>query len=259
MRQERKGVTIRLEGIGKDYLLDNGQTVPAVRGVDLTIGAGEFVALIGPSGCGKSTLLRMLAALEEPTYGQVTVDGRDPITLSKAHRLGVAFQDHALLPWLTVEANMALPFRLAGQPVNHARIAELIALVGLKGFEKARPSQLSGGMRQRVSIARALVLQPDVLLLDEPFGALDAVTRRQMNLELQRIWQEYGITTLLVTHSVDEALFLADRVVTMGGRPGQVQRIDEVNFARPRQAELMRAPEFHAMEDVLTLALEPQA
>lgn len=259
MAQERKGVTIRLDGIGKDYLLDNGSTVAAVRDVNLTIAPGEFVALIGPSGCGKSTMLRMLAALETPSHGSVTVDGQAPGLLSKAHRLGVAFQDHALLPWLSVEANMELPFKLAGVVVDRAKIAELIALVGLKGFEKARPSQLSGGMRQRVSIARALVLNPDVLLLDEPFGALDAVTRRQMNLELQRIWQEYGITTLLVTHSVDEALFLADRVVVMGGRPGTIQRIDAVDFARPRGPELMRAPEFHLLEDELTLALEPKA
>lgn len=248
--------SILLDDVGKDFEMDDGRRVVAIEKVRVEIGAGEFVALIGPSGCGKSTLLRMLAALEQPTRGRVTVDGRAPEELSHAHRLGVAFQDHALLPWLTVKANIALPFRIAGRAIDQHRVAELIALVGLKGFENARPSQLSGGMRQRASIARALVLRPDVLLLDEPFGALDAVTRRQMNLELQRIWQEQHISTLLVTHSVDEALFLSDRVLVMSGRPGRILKEVPVPFARPRDPEVMRSAEFHALEDELTAALE---
>lgn len=250
------GSSILLDHVGKDFEMDGGRRVMAVEDVRLSIDSGEFVALIGPSGCGKSTLLRMLAALELPSRGRVTVDGRAPEELSRAHRLGVAFQDHALLPWLSIEANASLPFRIANRPVDRARVAELLTLVGLKGFEKARPSQLSGGMRQRVSIARALALKPDVLLLDEPFGALDAVTRRQMNLELQRIWQEQNISTLLVTHSVDEALFLSDRVVVMSGRPGKVIKEVTVPFARPRNPEVMRSPEFHKLEDELTEALE---
>ena len=250
------GTSILLDHVGKDFEMDDGRKVVAVEDVRLDIRAGEFVALIGPSGCGKSTLLRMLAALEKPSRGRVTVDGKAPEELSRNHRLGVAFQDHALLPWLSVEANLALPFRIAQTPVDKDRIARLISLVGLKGFENARPSQLSGGMRQRVSIARALVLKPDVLLLDEPFGALDAVTRRHMNLELQRIWQEQNISTLLVTHSVDEALFLSNRVVVMSGRPGRVLKEVAVPFARPRDPQVMRSAEFHRLEDELTIALE---
>jgi NitT/TauT family transport system ATP-binding protein len=225
-------------------------------GVDLSIARGEFVAILGPSGCGKSTLLRMMAALELPSSGTLRVFGRHPLELSRAHRLGVAFQDHALLPWLDTRRNIALPYRLADRPVESARIDELINLVGLQGFETARPKQLSGGMRQRVAIARALVLRPDVLLLDEPFGALDAVTRRAMNVELQRIWLRDRITTVLVTHSVEEAVFLADRVVVMSGRPGRIIEDLPVPFARPRDPVLMRDERFHALVDGLTLRLE---
>ena len=172
------------------------------------------------------------------------------------HALGVAFQDHALLPWLSIHDNIALPYRIAGKPVDEAAITRLIDLVGLGNFATARPKQLSGGMRQRASIARALILEPQVLLLDEPFGALDAVTRRQMNVELQRIWSARQITTLLITHSVDEALFLANRVVVMSGRPGRILREVEVPFARPRDPSVMRSEEFHRLVDDLTEALE---
>jgi NitT/TauT family transport system ATP-binding protein len=246
---------IRLAGVAKRFRLDNGEQVAALAGMELAIAEGEFVALIGPSGCGKSTVLRLIAALETATEGTVTVEGRAPAELSRAHRLGVAFQEHALLPWLDVAANIALPWRVAGRAPDAARVAELIALVGLAGFETARPRQLSGGMRQRAAIARALALRPDVLLLDEPFGALDAVTRRQMNIELQRIWTEQRTTTLLVTHAVEEALFLADRVVVMSGRPGRVIRTIDVPFERPRRPEVMRTPLFHDLADALTEAL----
>lgn len=250
---------IRIDHVDKTFPLEKGRTLAALSNIDLSISKGEFVALLGPSGCGKSTILRLVAALDAPSSGRVSVEGAPPADLCTQHRLGVAFQDHALLPWLDVYANVALPYQVTGKPVDHARVSDLIALVGLKGFEKARPKQLSGGMRQRASIARALVLGPDVLLLDEPFGALDAVTRRQMNVELQRTWSAHRITTLLVTHSVEEALFLADRIVVMSGRPGRIIKEVTVPFARPRAPDVMRLPEFHALVDDLTLALEPEA
>jgi NitT/TauT family transport system ATP-binding protein len=243
---------IQVVGVAKSFPAERGSKLAALAEIDLTIRRGEFVAVLGPSGCGKSTLLRLIAALETPTTGTISIHGRSPKELSQAHRLGVAFQDHALLPWLGIVDNIALPFRVAGLPVDRQKVAHLIALVGLTGFERMRPRQLSGGMRQRVAIARALALKPEVLLLDEPFGALDAVTRRQMNLELQRIWSESSITTLLVTHDVNEAVFLADRVIVLSGRPGKILRDVAVSFARPRDPVLMQSEAFHRLTDDLT-------
>jgi len=249
--------TIELKGVSKEFRISRDKRVMALSAMDLSIREGEFVALLGPSGCGKSTILHLVAGLDEPSTGAVLVDGLPPAQLQAKQQLGIAFQEHALLPWRTVEGNLELPFQIAGREPDRKQIADLIELVGLKGFETARPSQLSGGMRQRVSIARALCLSPKLLLLDEPFGALDAVTRRFMNLELQRIWQEKQITTILVTHTVEEAIFLADRVLVMSGRPGRVIRELQVPFARPRNVETMRREEFHHLVDDLTLCLEP--
>jgi NitT/TauT family transport system ATP-binding protein len=249
--------TIELRNAGKTFNAGRGQQLVALQNMSLHVAKGEFVAILGPSGCGKSTALRLVAALETPDSGTVTINGDSPRALSSAHRLGVAFQDHALLPWLDVFRNIALPYEIAGRPVDVKRVNDLVALVGLKGFERSRPKQLSGGMRQRAAIARALVLSPEVLLLDEPFGALDAVTRRQMNVELQRVWSEQRITTLLVTHDVPEALFLADRVLVMSGRPGRVVKTVQVPFPRPRRPEVMRTEAFHQLADELTATLEP--
>ena len=229
----------------------------ALGPLDVQIDDGELVALIGPSGCGKSTVLRLLAGLDTPSTGLVEINDRPPRELQAEQKLGIAFQEHALLPWRSVEGNLRLPFEVAGVPATPARIGELVALAGLKGFEHARPAELSGGMRQRVAIARALALHPKVLLLDEPFGALDAVTRRRMNFELERIWLESRPTTLLVTHSVEEAVVLADRIIVLTERPGRIRMDVRVPFARPRPAELVRSAEFHRLVDELTASLEP--
>lgn len=247
---------LRLSQVVKDFQLRRGEPVRALDSVDLEIGPGEFVALLGPSGCGKSTILRLAAGLEQPTSGTVSVGGAAPVEMARHQGLGVAFQDHALLPWATIESNVSIPFKIARRPVDSERVAELLELVGLTEFAKARPRQLSGGMRQRASIARALVLEPKMLLLDEPFGALDAVTRRKLNIELQSIWTRDHISTLLVTHAVEEAVFLADRVVVMSARPGRIETIRKIDFERPRKPELLRSPEFHEVVDVLTASLD---
>jgi len=255
-QESQPRTAVSITGADKVFSLARGKKLQALEAVDLQIDEGEFVAIIGPSGCGKSTVLRLAAGLDTPTHGTVEIFGDTPRTLSAQHRLGVAFQEHALLPWASVRENIALPYKVAGRKVDDARVDGLIELVGLVGFEKARPKQLSGGMRQRVSIARALVLSPDLLLLDEPFGALDAVTRRKMNSELARIWAEERITTILVTHDVDEALILADRVIVMSGRPGRVRTSVDVDFARPRTGAHTRSPEFHTLVDDLTALLD---
>jgi NitT/TauT family transport system ATP-binding protein len=247
---------LALRGVRVEYPVRGGRTLRALDGVDLEVPTATFCAIIGPSGCGKSTVLRVLGGLLAPTSGSATIGGREPRAVAAAHRLGVAFQDHALLPWLSARDNVALPFRAVGRPVDAARVDRLLEVVGIRDFARTRPAELSGGMRQRVAIARALVLDPGVLLLDEPFGALDAVTRRHLNLEVQRIWSEHAITTLLVTHSVEEAVFLADTVVVMSQRPGRVERVQPIGFARPRDRALLAAPAFHALVDDLTGALD---
>lgn len=248
---------IQLEDISKTFEA-RGVTVEALSRVSLDCPPGSFTALIGPSGCGKSTILRLALGLDRPDKGSVEIGGVAPAEATRSGMTGVAFQDAALLPWRSVEKNIALPLDVLGRKhVNYReKIAELIALVGLKGFEAALPAELSGGMRQRVAIARALVTSPQVLFLDEPFGALDQILRKQMNIELQRIWMETRATTLLVTHGIDEAVFLADRVAVMQSRPGRISHVVEIDLPRPRRRELFNDPAFNRLEAAIAGALD---
>jgi NitT/TauT family transport system ATP-binding protein len=213
--------------------------VVALEGIDLDVRPGEFVSLIGPSGCGKSTLLRIVGDLIQPTAGAVAVNGKPPRRAREDRDYGIVFQDAVLFDWRTVEKNIALPLEMTGwsRERRRERVRELLDLVELSGFEKHYPWQLSGGMQQRVSIARALSFSPALLLMDEPFGALDEMTRERMNLELLHIWEQTGSTVIFVTHSIAEAVFLSTRVVVMSPRPGRITGIVDVDLPRPRGNE----------------------
>ncbi len=246
---------IALAGVSKSFAIAH-KAVHALAEVSLTLPKGGFYALIGPSGCGKSTLLRLIADILRPDAGSISIGGHPPAEARKRHEIGFVFQDASLLPWRSVLDNVRLPIEIAGRSVaNPADPMQLIELVGLADFAHARPSQLSGGMQQRVSIARALALRPKVLLLDEPFGALDEITRQRMNLELLRIWQETGTTAVLVTHNISEAAFLADRVHVLAAHPGRIVAEIGVGLARPRTLALMRTNSFAQAQNALRDAL----
>jgi NitT/TauT family transport system ATP-binding protein/sulfonate transport system ATP-binding protein len=225
--------TLEISNLSKQYLV-KGKNLPVLDNISLSIKPGEFISIVGSSGCGKSTLLRLLIGLESEYQGSILLDGRRIVGTSLQR--GIVFQEHRLFPWLTVEQNVGLGLLNAegDEADKRASVQEHIELVGLRGFETAYPHQLSGGMSQRVAIARALVNRPEVLLLDEPFGALDALTRSHLQQELQRIWEQEGITMILVTHDVEEAVYLGDRIVVMQPRPGRIKRVVDVPLARPR-------------------------
>ncbi len=235
---------IRLSGVAKTYPSRGGALVEAVQQVSFEIAESEFTSIVGPSGCGKSTLLNMIGGLLPVSRGNITYEGLDKGKTRPP--LGMVFQDAVLLPWRSVLENVMLPIEVLGLPRDRGarKALDLIELVGLKGFESRYPSELSGGMQQRASIARALVNEPKLLLMDEPFGALDALTRENMSLELQRIWQESRKTVLFITHSIAESVFLSDRVLVMTARPSRVREIIDIDLPRPRTLQMTTDPKF---------------
>jgi NitT/TauT family transport system ATP-binding protein len=241
-----------LRGVGKRF----ASGLEALAGIDLDVTRGEFLSLLGPSGCGKSTLLRIVAGLSEPTTGNCRLDA-EPDATARAGRIGFVFQDPTLMPWRTAAGNVELPFRLAGRvrSAERDRAAAALRAVGLAGFERAYPHQLSGGMRMRVSIARALVTDPDLLLLDEPFAALDEITRLALNDDLLRLWETHRPTILFVTHSVFESVYLSTRIAVMSARPGRITADLPVRFAQRRNAALRTAPEYAATCEHVSAAL----
>ena len=234
---------VALAGVRKQF--GRGGVV-ALEGIDLEVGAGEFVSLIGPSGCGKSTLLRVVGDLTEPTAGEVVVNGKTARRARVDRDYGIVFQDAVLYDWRTVARNIALPLEMLGwdRKRRAERVQAMVDLVELAGFEGHHPWQLSGGMQQRVSIARALSFDPALLLMDEPFGALDEMTRERLNMELLRIWQQAGSTILFVTHSISEAVFLSTRVVVMSPRPGRIAGIVPIDLPQPRTVETREDPRY---------------
>lgn len=233
---------IRIEGATKVYETKTGP-VHALESFSVDVAPGELVCILGPSGCGKTTLLWALGGLHALTGGRVLLDG-EPVTGPRPGQIGMIFQDANLLPWRNLRQNIEFPFEIKKTKPENGRIDALLGETGLTGFETAFPRELSGGMQQRASIVRALAQDPEVLLMDEPFGALDAFTRDEMNLLLLRLWGESGKTIVFVTHNVSEAIFLADRVVVMTGRPGRIARIFDIDLPRPRTIEMQFEPSF---------------
>ena len=237
-----RGVSVRF--------LSERRSVTALEDVSFEVESGGFMSLLGPSGCGKSTLLRVVADLIQPSEGRVSVLGKTPEEARRSRALGFVFQDAALLPWRTALQNVELPLEVGGRralPAGAASPRELLKLVGLSGWENSYPHELSGGMRQRVAIARALLGGPRLLLMDEPFGALDEITRDRLNEELRRIWMETGATILFVTHSVYEAVYLADRVLALAAHPGRVAAMETIDLPRDRDLSIRDTPDFVAI------------
>jgi NitT/TauT family transport system ATP-binding protein len=244
---------VTVSGVSKRF---KGGTT-ALQDIELEIEQGEFISLIGPSGCGKSTLLRIIGDLIEPSAGAVTVNGKPARQARRDHDYGIVFQDAVLYDWRTVARNIALPLELAGwsRERRNERVEQMLDLVELRGFGEHHPWQLSGGMQQRVSIARALSFDPALLLMDEPFGALDEMTRERLNAELLRIWQASGSTVVFVTHSIAEAVFLSTRVIVMSARPGRISKIIPIDLAQPRTGATREEPRFFELATEVREAL----
>jgi NitT/TauT family transport system ATP-binding protein len=244
---------VEIKNVSKEF---KGGTV-ALRDIDLEIEQGEFISLIGPSGCGKSTLLRIVGDLIEPSHGTVTVNGKEARRARRDHDYGIVFQDSVLYDWRTVAKNVALPLELAkwDRDRRAKRVEEMLDLVELRGFGDHHPWQLSGGMQQRVSIARALSFDPALLLMDEPFGALDEMTRERLNAELLGIWQASGSTIVFVTHSIAEAVFLSTRVVVMSARPGRISKVIPIDLPQPRTQTTREEPRFFELATEVREAL----
>jgi NitT/TauT family transport system ATP-binding protein len=245
MTEQGASPVVRLAGVGKTFGAATAPVV-ALADINLEIGRGEFVSLIGPSGCGKSTLLRLIGDLTEATGGTVEVNGKPARQARLDRDYGMVFQSPVLFEWRTVEDNVRLPLELFGhdRASQAQRAQEMLDLVGLTDFAKRHPYELSGGMQQRVAIARALAFSPSLLLMDEPFGALDEMTRERMNSEVLSIWQRTGITVVFVTHSIPEAVFLSSRVAVMSARPGRVTKVVDVDLPRPRGLETRESPRY---------------
>lgn len=242
---------IIIDAVGKIFG-EGDEEFLAIDRIDLTVARNEFVSIVGTSGCGKSTLLNMVGGLAEPTFGDVLIDGKS--VAGPGRDRGFVFQGYSLFEWMTVEGNIlfALEKSQMGKKEKTELVRQFIGEVGLAGFEKAYPRQLSGGMRQRVAIARALVYKPSLLLMDEPFGALDAQTRGMMQELLLKVWEDHKVTVLFVTHDVEEAIFLADRVVVLASRPGRLKRELKIDLERPRRYDIVTSPEFSALKrDIL--------
>jgi NitT/TauT family transport system ATP-binding protein len=252
--QPVRGGTVQIEGVSKTY--GRGGTT-ALTDIDLAIDPGEFVSLIGPSGCGKSTLLRIIGDLVDATAGRVLVNGKPARQARLDRDYGIVFQDAVLYDWRTVARNIALPLEMGAwsRARRTERVREMLELVELTGFERHYPWQLSGGMQQRVSIARALSFEPALLLMDEPFGALDEMTRERLNMELLRIWEASGATIVFVTHSIAEAVFLSTRVAVMSPRPGRISDVIEIDLAQPRKATTREEPRFFELVTAVREAL----
>jgi len=236
---------IEIRGVSKQYNgLNRQPMVSALHDLSLDVAPGEFVSILGPSGCGKTTLLKVIGGLELATSGTVSVDGRNPSEARQGRMFGFVFQHPVLFEWRTVRENVCLPGEVFGDAEVIRRAEDCIGLVGLCGFEEAYPNQLSGGMQSRVAIARALSFRPDILLMDEPFGDLDEMTRTRMNVELLRIWDNTKATVVFITHSITEAVFLSDRVVLLSDRPARVDAVLDVKLPRPRVLDMVESPEF---------------